>query len=80
MKIVRRTADGTIEIYFDDMKKPMMVADDKTFTWGQVGHRLLRRQRQLGRLQAPRREGREAVATLTTARFSCPSGRRTGRC
>ncbi|MFH1920017.1 MAG: hypothetical protein ABIP48_09050 [Planctomycetota bacterium] len=37
VKIVRRTADGTIEIYFDDMKKPMMVAQDKTFTWGQVG-------------------------------------------
>jgi hypothetical protein len=37
VKIVRRTGDGTIEIYFDDMKKPMMVAKDKTFTWGQVG-------------------------------------------
>jgi len=37
VKIVRRTADGTIEIYFDDMNKPMMVASDKTFTWGQVG-------------------------------------------
>lgn len=37
VKVVRRTADGAIEIYFDDMKKPMMVASDKTFTWGQVG-------------------------------------------
>jgi hypothetical protein len=37
VKIVRRTADGAIEIYFDDMNKPMMVAQDKTFTWGQVG-------------------------------------------
>jgi hypothetical protein len=37
VKIVRRTGDGAIEIYFDDMKKPMMVAVDKTFTWGQVG-------------------------------------------
>ncbi len=37
VKIVRRTADGAIEIYFDDMNKPMMVASDKTFTWGQVG-------------------------------------------
>ena len=37
VKIVRKVADGTIEIYFDDMKKPMMVAEDKTFTWGQVG-------------------------------------------
>jgi hypothetical protein len=37
VKIVRRTADGAIEIYFDDMKKPMMIASDKTFTWGRVG-------------------------------------------
>ena len=37
VKIVRRTADGTIEIYFDDMKKPIMRAVDKTFTWGRVG-------------------------------------------
>lgn len=37
VKIVRRVADGTIEIYFDDMKKPVMVAVDKTFTWGRVG-------------------------------------------
>ena len=37
VKIVRRTADGAIEIYFDDMKKPVMTAVDKTFNWGQVG-------------------------------------------
>ena len=37
VKIVRRTADGTIEIYFDDMDKPVMTAIDKTFTSGQVG-------------------------------------------
>jgi len=37
VKIVRRVGDGTIEIYFDDMDKPVMKAADKTFTWGQVG-------------------------------------------
>ncbi|MBN2474222.1 MAG: hypothetical protein JXB62_06425 [Pirellulales bacterium] len=37
VKIVRRVQDGAIEIYFDDMKKPVMVAKDKTFTSGQVG-------------------------------------------
>jgi hypothetical protein len=37
VKIVRRPADGTIEVYFDDMQKPHMTANDKTFTWGQVG-------------------------------------------
>lgn len=37
VKIVRRTADGTIAIYFDDMKKPVMTAVDKTFTSGRVG-------------------------------------------
>jgi len=37
VKIVRGTGDGTIEVYFDDMKTPVMTATDKTFTWGQVG-------------------------------------------
>src|SRR5690606_34859817 len=37
VKIVRRVADGTIEIYFDDMDNPVMVAKDKTFAWGRVG-------------------------------------------
>ena len=37
VKIVRRTTGGTIEIYFDDMKTPIMVAKDKTFLWGRVG-------------------------------------------
>jgi hypothetical protein len=37
VKIVRRTGDGTIEVYFDDMETPIMIAEDKTFTWGQVG-------------------------------------------
>ena len=37
VKIVRRVKDGAIEIYFDDMKKPVMIAEDKTFTTGQVG-------------------------------------------
>jgi hypothetical protein len=37
IKIVRTVADGKIDIYFDDMKTPIMTAMDKTFTWGQVG-------------------------------------------
>jgi len=37
VKVVRRIADGAIEIYFDDMQKPIMTAVDKTFVWGQVG-------------------------------------------
>lgn len=37
VKIERRVADGTINIYFDDMKKPVMTAKDKTFTWGRIG-------------------------------------------
>jgi hypothetical protein len=37
MKIVRRVSDGTIEVYFDDLRTPIMTAQDKTFTWGQVG-------------------------------------------
>jgi len=37
VKIVRRTAVGSIAVYFDDMKTPIMTAEDRTFTWGQVG-------------------------------------------
>jgi hypothetical protein len=37
LKVVRRVADGGIEVYFDDMKTPVMTAADKTFLWGQVG-------------------------------------------
>jgi hypothetical protein len=37
VKVVRHIGDGKIEVYFDDMKKPVMTAEDKTFTWGRVG-------------------------------------------
>lgn len=37
VKVVRKVKDGTIEVYFDDVKKPAMTASDKTFPWGQVG-------------------------------------------
>ncbi|MCC7476412.1 MAG: hypothetical protein IT425_13540 [Pirellulales bacterium] len=36
-KVVRHIADGTMEVYFDDMQTPLMTANDKTFLWGQVG-------------------------------------------
>jgi hypothetical protein len=37
VKIVRGEADGTIEVYFDDMKTPVMTAKDRTLAWGRVG-------------------------------------------
>lgn len=37
VRIVRGAGDGKIEIYFDDMKSPVMTATDKNFTWGRVG-------------------------------------------
>ena len=37
MKIIRKPADGTIEIYFDDLQKPVMTAIDKTFAHGRIG-------------------------------------------
>ncbi len=37
VKVVRRTSDGLIEIYFDNMEKPQISAHDNTFTWGQIG-------------------------------------------
>jgi hypothetical protein len=37
LKVVRKVEDGTIGVFFDSMDKPLMTAQDKTFTWGQVG-------------------------------------------
>lgn len=37
VRVVRKVADGTIEVYFDDMTRPVMTATDRTFTRGQVG-------------------------------------------
>ncbi|MGE5195176.1 MAG: hypothetical protein ACM3U2_22005 [Deltaproteobacteria bacterium] len=36
-RVVRMIESGTIEVFFDDMQKPVMTATDKTFLWGQVG-------------------------------------------
>ena len=37
IKVIRTVADGKISIYYDDMEKPVMTAEDKTFTSGRVG-------------------------------------------
>lgn len=36
-RVVRNVKTGQIDVFFDDMDKPVMRAVDKTFTWGQVG-------------------------------------------
>lgn len=37
VKLVRKAESGAIEVFWDDMKTPIMTASDKTFAWGQVG-------------------------------------------
>jgi len=37
VKVVRDSSLGTIEVYFDDMKKPHLTATDKTFGKGRIG-------------------------------------------
>lgn len=37
IRVVRKSKDGDIAIFFDDMEKPVMTAKDKTFAWGQIG-------------------------------------------
>ncbi len=38
VRVIRRVQDGTIEVFFDDMKTPIMTAKDRTFvTPGRVG-------------------------------------------
>ena len=36
-RIVRDSATGSIKVYFDDMRTPVMTATDKTFGKGRVG-------------------------------------------
>ena len=37
VRLERKLADGTIKVYFDDLAKPIMVAEDKTFGAGGIG-------------------------------------------
>jgi hypothetical protein len=37
IKVIRRVADGTVEVFFDDMTKPLMTARDTTFGAGEIG-------------------------------------------
>ncbi len=37
VRVVRRVKDGLIAVFFDDMRRPIMVAHDKTFSHGLVG-------------------------------------------
>lgn len=37
VRVVRTVADGSIRVYYDDLKTPVMAATDRTFTWGRVG-------------------------------------------
>jgi hypothetical protein len=37
VRLTRDTTKGTIAVYFDDLSKPIMTAEDKTFTSGHVG-------------------------------------------
>ena len=37
VKLERDTAAGTIKVYFDDMKTPIMAAEDPHFAWGRIG-------------------------------------------
>ncbi len=37
VRLERKLADGTIQVYFDDLTKPIMRAEDKTFGAGYIG-------------------------------------------
>jgi hypothetical protein len=37
VRIVRKVHEGSIEVYFDDLAKPIMVAEDKSFRVGRIG-------------------------------------------
>ena len=37
VRVERKVEEGSIRVFYDDMRKPVMTATDKTFTWGRVG-------------------------------------------
>ncbi len=37
VRVVRDTAKGTIEVYFDDLENPVMTAADTSHGWGRIG-------------------------------------------
>jgi len=37
VRLERRISDGSIKVYFDDMERPIMTAEDKTFRSGYIG-------------------------------------------
>jgi hypothetical protein len=37
VRLERKSSDGSIKVYFDNMEKPIMVAEDKTFRSGYIG-------------------------------------------
>jgi hypothetical protein len=37
VRVERKVSEGTIKVYFDDMSKPIMVAEDKSLGAGWIG-------------------------------------------
>jgi hypothetical protein len=37
IRLERRLADGSIRVFFDDLSKPLMIAEDRTFAAGHLG-------------------------------------------
>ena len=37
VRVERKAGDGTIKVYYDDLSKPIMVGEDKTFGSGYIG-------------------------------------------
>lgn len=37
VKLTRNTKTGEIQVWFDDMKNPVMKTNDKSFLWGKIG-------------------------------------------
>ena len=37
VRLERKLSDGSIKVYFDDMTKPIMIAEDKSFGSGHIG-------------------------------------------
>ncbi len=76
VRLVRKAEEGTIEVYFDDMTKPVLRGKDKTFLTGRVGVGAFDDR---GLIDNLRIAAREAETAATKPAFTKPEAKRERR-
>jgi hypothetical protein len=72
VRLERKTADGSIKVFFDDMTTPIMEATDKTFGWGWAGFGSFDDSGFIGRVRIWGPEAKEAACGVFSAKERTP--------